>query len=112
LDRGSNTVDAFVAIETLEHFKEADVFLDEVNRVLKPGGLLFVSTPDGDSRPNKRADYKTGDFHYCHYTKSELESMFRDKYTDVRITGDGMNGDCYRVIAYKKANGKGRRHAR
>jgi SAM-dependent methyltransferase len=108
LDRGSNTVDAFVAIETLEHFSEADGFLDEVYRVLKPGGLLFLSTPDGDTGPHKRADYKAGNFHYCHYTKSELESMFRDKYTDVRIARDGMNGECYRVIAYKRANGEGR----
>jgi len=97
----NNTIDIFVAIETLEHFKYADKFVHEIYRVLKPGGSLFLSTPDGDASPNKPADEKTGDFHYCHYEKSELEHMFADKFVDLRVTRDGMNGDCYRIIARK-----------
>ncbi|MDO9708727.1 methyltransferase domain-containing protein [Paracraurococcus lichenis] len=39
-------VDVVVSFETLEHFDRQDHFLDECRRVLRPGGLLIISTPD------------------------------------------------------------------
>lgn len=42
------TVDVVVCFEALEHFDEQEEFLAEVRRVLRPGGLLLVSTPDRD----------------------------------------------------------------
>lgn len=42
-------VDVVVSFETLEHFGEQEQFLKEVQRVLKPGGLLIISTPDRDA---------------------------------------------------------------
>jgi len=40
------TVDVVVSFETLEHVADHQRFLSEVRRVLRPGGLLIVSTPD------------------------------------------------------------------
>ena len=37
-------VDVVVSFETLEHFRDHDRFLQEVKRVLRPGGLLLIST--------------------------------------------------------------------
>lgn len=42
------SVDAVVAFGTVEHLDGHDAFLDEVRRVLRPGGLLIASTPDRD----------------------------------------------------------------
>lgn len=42
-------VDVVVSFETLEHFAEHEQFFQEIRRVLKPGGLLIISTPDRDS---------------------------------------------------------------
>jgi GT2 family glycosyltransferase/SAM-dependent methyltransferase/glycosyltransferase involved in cell wall biosynthesis len=39
-------VDAVVSFETLEHLDDQEAFLTEVRRVLRPGGLFLVSTPD------------------------------------------------------------------
>ncbi len=39
-------VDLVVSFETLEHFTEHEAFLAEIRRVLAPGGLLLISTPD------------------------------------------------------------------
>jgi len=41
-----NAVDIVTSFETLEHTTEHDAFLKEIKRVLKPGGVLIMSTPD------------------------------------------------------------------
>ena len=38
--------DVVVSFETLEHLDEQEGFLKECRRVLRPGGLLIISTPD------------------------------------------------------------------
>lgn len=40
-----NTFDRIVSLETLEHTPKPIVFLNEINRILKPGGLLIMSLP-------------------------------------------------------------------
>jgi ubiquinone/menaquinone biosynthesis C-methylase UbiE len=40
------SVDIVTSFETLEHTTEHDEFLSEIKRVLVPGGLLIMSTPD------------------------------------------------------------------
>jgi len=42
------SVDVVVSFETLEHFAEHDEFLLEVKRVLRPNGIVVISTPDRD----------------------------------------------------------------
>jgi SAM-dependent methyltransferase len=38
--------DVVVSFETIEHLKHPDLLVDEVRRVLKPGGIFICSTPD------------------------------------------------------------------
>lgn len=40
------SVDAVVSFETIEHVASAGRFMDEIRRVLKPGGLVVISTPN------------------------------------------------------------------
>jgi len=40
-----NIFDAIIMIEVLEHIKEPQIAINEIHRVLKPGGLLIMSTP-------------------------------------------------------------------
>ncbi len=42
------SIDVVVSFETYEHFAEHETFLAEVRRVLRPGGLIIISTPDRD----------------------------------------------------------------
>jgi SAM-dependent methyltransferase len=41
-----NTFDIAIAIEVSEHVQDHDVFFSELSRILKPGGQLFLSTPN------------------------------------------------------------------
>nr|WP_294562402.1 methyltransferase domain-containing protein [uncultured Rhodopila sp.] len=40
--------DVVVSFETLEHLRDQWAFLTEIRRVLRPGGVLVISTPDRD----------------------------------------------------------------
>ncbi|WP_395392698.1 glycosyltransferase [Novosphingobium sp. BL-8A] len=40
------SVDVVISFETIEHFSGHETFLSEIRRVLKPGGLAVISTPD------------------------------------------------------------------
>jgi len=46
LEFPSKSFDAVLAIEVLEHIEGLDASVEEIHRVLKPGGLLYVSAPN------------------------------------------------------------------
>jgi SAM-dependent methyltransferase len=78
--------DCVICSEVIEHIPmEAAVFL-EMDRVLKPGGLLILGTPDYGTWvwPTIERLYKTlvpggyADEHISHYTAPGLEQLLRD----------------------------------
>ena len=50
-----SSVDVAISFETIEHFSEHENFISELKRVLKPSGLLIISSPEKENysvRPN------------------------------------------------------------
>jgi O-antigen biosynthesis protein len=43
---GTSSIDVVVSFETLEHHDKHEAMLAEIKRVLRPSGLLIISTPD------------------------------------------------------------------
>jgi len=73
--------DVIVSIETLEHVsrEEGPKLLKVFYDLLKPGGKLIVSTPDGAKfpyHPASPAEYRG--FHKWHYTDDELIDILAD----------------------------------
>lgn len=57
-----NEFDAMVSIEGIEHLENPSFFVRECARVVKPGGLVFLSTPNVDSYRSRRSTHVHG-FH-------------------------------------------------
>lgn len=52
--------DAMVSVEGIEHLENPSFFLRECARIIKPGGLLFLSTPNPDSYRSRSSVFAHG----------------------------------------------------
>jgi GT2 family glycosyltransferase/SAM-dependent methyltransferase len=78
-----SSVDVVVSFETLEHLSDQTRFIHEVRRVLRPGGLFVVSTPD-------RAVYSApgsdpNPYHVLELTESEFRSLLDISFAHNRV---------------------------
>lgn len=64
-----NTFDTVLMIEVIEHVEGDDQALREIRRVLKPGGVLVMTTPNGATFP------EPAQYHLRHYTPEALEKL-------------------------------------
>ena len=79
-DLPDESFDNVVSVEVLEHVEEDDLFVKEVSRVLKRGGVFLMTTPNGDWVENKNPDHKR------HYKKEELSALLEKYFDDVAVT--------------------------
>ncbi len=77
------TFDVVTSFETIEHFAEQQLFLSEIRRVLRPGGLLIVSTPDRDNY--SPAESAANPFHVRELDREEFDSLLRSYFAEVSL---------------------------
>ena len=65
--------DVIVSFETIEHMTEHDAFMREVDRLLAPGGLFIISSPNRPEYSDKTG-YKN-EFHVKELDRGELKSL-------------------------------------
>jgi len=71
--------DVVVCFEVIEHVHRGELALDELRRVLRPGGVLIVSSPN-------RNVYLPGNPHHVHeYTPSELHAALTKRFRHVTL---------------------------
>ena len=68
-----HSFDLIVSFETIEHLSNPEKFLDEVHRVLKPGGVIIISCPNDHYYYPK--DDEGNPFHKRKYTYFEFKEM-------------------------------------
>jgi GT2 family glycosyltransferase/glycosyltransferase involved in cell wall biosynthesis/SAM-dependent methyltransferase len=68
-------VDLVVSFETLEHISEHEAFIRDIHRVLRPGGLLFISSPDRQNYRDKPG--YANPFHSKELYRHEFEALLK-----------------------------------
>ncbi len=74
-DVPDNSFDGVISIETIEHLEDHFSFIRECNRILKPGGLLIVTTPNILNMASRIRFFLTGFFTYNTRPNSEFERL-------------------------------------
>jgi SAM-dependent methyltransferase len=69
--------DIIIAIEVLEHVEKDSLFIENVYNLLKPQGIFFMTTPNGENVKNVNPD------HVRHYTRNDLLLVIKTKFTNV-----------------------------
>lgn len=90
-----NSFDYAVTFQVIEHIKDDLEFIREIHRVLKPGGKLFVSTP------NRLMSLTRNPWHIREYTADELSRHLLKVFGSVEMMGVYGNG---RIMEYHEQN--------
>ncbi|GGF17995.1 class I SAM-dependent methyltransferase [Echinicola rosea] len=89
--------DTVVSFQVIEHIQDDKLFLQEIYRVLKPGGKAIISTP------NIRHTLSRNPWHIREYTGTELIHLCEQVFDKVVAKGIGGND---KVWSYHEANRK------
>lgn len=90
-----NSFDTIVSFQVIEHISDDAFFLEEIYRVLRPGGKAIISTP------NSMHTLSRNPWHEREYTPQELIDLCSGIFDKVEAKGVGGNK---KVWAYHHAN--------
>lgn len=77
--------DCVIAVEVLEHVEEDDLFIQQAYRVLKPGGVFLITTPNGDHLLKSGPPWKFNPDHKRFYTRERLKTLLVSYFKIVEI---------------------------
>ncbi len=75
--------DCVISFQVIEHIKDDRSFVAEVQRVLRPGGIFVVSTP------NITMSLTRNPWHVREYTKEEFSALLEAQFAEVEALGVG-----------------------
>lgn len=80
---GAQTVDAAVCFEVIEHLAEQTTLLQEIHRVLRPDGVLVISTPNRVYYTEERKE--TNPFHVREFDFGEFLAFLKGSFAHVEM---------------------------
>lgn len=92
-----NTYDSIVSFQVIEHIDADLLFLKEIHRVLKPGGIALLTTP------NRSMSLSRNPWHVREYLPEELTRLAQKLFSSVEMKGITGND---KVMAYYEENKK------
>lgn len=95
-----DTVDVVVNFQVIEHLWDQGQFLDECFRVLAPGGVLLISTPNRITFSPGR-DTPLNPFHTRELSAAELTELLHDARFDVETMTGVHHGAALRALDSK-----------
>src|SRR6476469_7664165 len=91
----SNTYDVVISFQVIEHIKNDKLFLQEIHRVLKPGGTALITTP------NRKMSLSRNPWHIREYLPAELKTLGEKIFTETTMKGITGNE---KVMGYYEEN--------
>lgn len=88
MDLPDNSFDVVVSFETLEHLGEQEELLAEFRRVLKPDGVLIISTPDKKEYSDKM-DFDN-EFHVKELYRDEFAALLSPHFKNTKWYGQKL----------------------
>src|SRR5688500_4300916 len=90
-----NAYDLVLSFQVIEHIRNDELFLEEIHRVLKPGGKVLLTTP------NRKLSLTRNPWHIREYLPGELQTLARKFFDHVDMKGITGNE---KVMAYYREN--------
>jgi 2-polyprenyl-3-methyl-5-hydroxy-6-metoxy-1,4-benzoquinol methylase len=76
-----NSYDTVVSFQVIEHIEDDVLFLNEIHRVLKPGGIALITTP------NRSMSLSRNPWHIREYLPEQLRSLAATIFPIVELKG-------------------------
>jgi SAM-dependent methyltransferase len=83
----SGSFDAVVFLQTIEHVVDPSAVLAHFRSLLRPGGVVYVSTPNLLTLAPPGAAKSDNPWHVREYRVEEFEALCRGAFSDVQILG-------------------------
>ncbi|MBY0433079.1 MAG: class I SAM-dependent methyltransferase [Cyclobacteriaceae bacterium] len=94
---GDNSFNSVVSFQVIEHIEDDLLFLQEIHRVLRPGGVALITTP------NRPLSLSRNPWHIREYTPAELTALAKKVFSSVEMKGIAGNE---KVMTYHERNRK------
>ncbi|OUQ54558.1 SAM-dependent methyltransferase [Alistipes sp. An116] len=98
LEFPDGSFDCVISFQVIEHIRDDRRFVDEIHRVLRPGGRLIVTTP------NAPMSLTRNPWHVREYSAAELRQLLGSVFSQVEALGVFGND---RVAEYYEKNRRG-----
>jgi SAM-dependent methyltransferase len=95
-----NSFDFAVSFQVIEHIENDLLFLQEIRRVLKPGGQLLLTTP------NRLMSLSRNPWHVREYTPNEMRTLLERVFPQVELNAVYGNDKVMRYYEQNKASVK------
>ncbi len=96
-----NQFDTVVSFQVIEHIRDDKLYLEEIKRVLKPGGKAYITTP------NIRKTLTRNPWHIREYQPHELHNLAKEVFGGkCRLQGIGGNEKVWQYYEQNKASVK------
>ena len=89
----SKTVDVVVSFETIEHIFEHQDFINEIKRILKPDGVLIISSPDKAEYSDRSGNKNT--FHLGELYRNDFLNLLGKNFQNTKSFQQRLVGASY-----------------
>ncbi|MEN8249664.1 MAG: class I SAM-dependent methyltransferase [Bacteroidota bacterium] len=95
IDFKDNEFESIISFQVIEHVKDDSKYLEEIARIMKPGGVALITTP------NIKMSLSRNPWHIREYTADQLEELCKPFFSKVEIKGITGND---KVMQYYEEN--------